>query len=549
MATPREFLASALIMIFAGEVCAQSCPDSPGPDQVIVYQHRAFGGKCKTMGIGRYPNPSFFSPVPNDSISSLKVGSNVRVHVFERRNFNGQVALFEGGSSHDAAFPNASPFSLGPNVNDTASSIIVQEASGVRVPYIFVNDYPRDRETVWSEEAQGMCHTDTHWFITDNPVRLVGPQHLDKVVDPTLRKIPLSADLKGHDPSVAIANIPGSLKDHYVHMGDPDCISDFVFVPLEADDGRDPVVAVYRASDLQFINYGILYANDGHAGWVAIDPTNGIELWTSKVNLSRTGAQGVLIYTIDWSQVASNGVPGEVVNSPEPAPKLLNRKGEQLWIKDMQGGVFDTTGEVLYLSNSDDSSADGHGIFAFLKSTGEWIGQTTVDYGLFRYETGCCGQEEEGLDFFPTNPSITPGISGELHAILLNNEVFDSDRIWMKHYTQFQSATPDLVPLSPPGSVQFCKRVDGQLQVAIRVENQGGAFAPASITTVDFFSFGSADIPTVGIPGGRFIDLAPIKPPAGCFQRDCVFKITVDSLNSVNESNYGNNSGTGVCVG
>jgi hypothetical protein len=202
MAAPRGFLASpilvVMISIFIGEAFAQPCPDSPGPDQVIVYQHRGFGGKCAILGIGRYPKPSYFAPVGNDSISSLKVGSDVRVHLFENHNFGGQVALYEAGSSHDAAFPSADPFSLGRNVNDTVSSIIVQQASGVRVPYIFVNDYPRDRETVWSEEAQGMCHTDTHWFITNNPVRLVGPQHLDKVVDPTLRKIPLSADLNVH---------------------------------------------------------------------------------------------------------------------------------------------------------------------------------------------------------------------------------------------------------------------------------------------------------------------------------------------------------------
>jgi hypothetical protein len=554
LVAPTLFLT---ICVPDGEAIAQNvCPDTPGADQVVVYQHARFKGKCTTLGIGEYPNPKSFSPVLNDSISSLKVGINVRIHLFEHGDFNGQVALYEAGSTHDVSFPDSSPFSLGPNVNDTASSIIVQEALGVRVPYIFANDYPRDRETVWSDEAQGMCHTDTHWFVTSNSLRF-DPNFNRRA---RLLKIPLSADLNSYDPSVAVARIPDSLKDGYDHMGDPDCINGFVFVPLE--DSRfnyasPPVVAVYRASDLAFVNYGILYMNDdNHAGWVAIDPSSGgAELWASRGNLSHTGTQGIFIYGIDWTQVDPDHYPGfvhpgYVFADAKAAVPLKNRKGHQLSIKTMQGGVFDLTGRVLYLSNSDDKSADGHGIFAFLKSTGDWIGQTTVDYGKFRYETSCCFQEEEGLDFFPTNPAITPGISGELHAILLNNEGFSSDRIWMKHYTQFQSATADLIPISPPGSVQYCKSINGKLQVVIRVENQGGAFAPASITRVDFRPLPSVYMPTAGVRPGGIVDLDPIGLPPGC-GHDCAFTITVDSTDTVDEGPAGeaNNIAVGNCPG
>jgi hypothetical protein len=567
MAASRVFLASpALVMIMSilgGEAFAQ-CANPPGPDQVTVWQDHNFEGKCKTLDIGAFRNSSSLRPVPNDSISSLKVGSDVRAHLFKDANFKGPVALYEAGSSHNVSEPDSSPFSLGPNVNDETTSIIVQETFGVRVPYIFLGDYPSDRETVWSEEAQGVCHTDTHWFITRNWNKTFSSG------EPTLFKIPLSADLNTYDPSVGEpAHIPGFLKRlGYGHMGDPDCITrdgeSFVFVPLEDprvfedstfDQGSEAGVAVFRASNLSFVNFDVLYVNDDkHAGWVAIDPSNGVELWASRTELAsrreleRTGLQGVFKYAIDWSQVVPGG--GFIFfGGAGPAVPLKNRQGDLLRIKGMQGGVFDTTGSVLYLSNSDSDSADGHGIFAFLKNTGDWIGETADDYGQFRYTTSCCFQEEEGLDFFPTNTSITPGISGELHAILLNNEIFGSDRIWMKHYTQSQLAKADLVPISPPDSRLFCKSVNGQLQIVARVENQGSAFAPASITTVDFFSFGSVDVPMVGILGGRFIDLKPIKPPAGCFNRDCVFRITVDSIDSVDESNEGNNSVTGVCIG
>jgi hypothetical protein len=112
-----------------------------------------------------------------------------------------------------------------------------------------------------------------------------------------------------------------------------------------------------------------------------------------------------------------------------------------------------------------------------------------------------------------------------------------------------QEAKADLVPTEPEGGVQFCKFVNNQLQAVVRVKNQGGAFAPASITKVDFFAFGSVNIPTPRLSPGEFIDLGPIKPPTGCFNPSCQFRITVDSGNSVDESDEGNNSTIGVCIG
>jgi hypothetical protein len=108
----------------------------------------------------------------------------------------------------------------------------------------------------------------------------------------------------------------------------------------------------------------------------------------------------------------------------------------------------------------------------------------------------------------------------------------------------------DLVAASPPGSVQFCKQVGDQRRIVIRVENLGGAFAPASITRVDIAPFASFDIPVIGIPPGGFRDLDPIALPSGCGP-DCDFSITVDRYDSVDEGPAGeaNNTAFGGCVG
>jgi hypothetical protein len=103
---------------------------------------------------------------------------------------------------------------------------------------------------------------------------------------------------------------------------------------------------------------------------------------------------------------------------------------------------------------------------------------------------------------------------------------------------------PDLVPV-PDASGTFCRLRDGQLVVTVK--NQGTADAGPSVTRVDFSS-GSVSQPTPPIPAGGSVDLLfPI--PAGCFQPDCFFRITVDSTNIVDESNEGNNTASGFCLG
>lgn len=469
----RMLLASVSLILMMSvlriEASAQ-CANPPGPYQITVWRNGNFEGDCKTLEIGRYPNSSFLSPVPNDQISSIKVGSKVRAHLFEHADFKGHVALYEAGSSHNVS---ASGFAgLGPGVNEKTTSIIVQETLGLRVPYLFVNDYPSDRETVWANEANGICHSDAYWFITQNR-----PHVFSATEPPLIYKIPLSADLNDDDPSVATAVLPSFLFDKgYDHMGDPDCIGGFIFVPLEHKSYSEPAaVAVFRASDLSFVTYDCLYANDdNHAGWLAFDPSNG-EMWTSRTELCGGdyfcisihscpgGIQGMFKYAVDWTKVVPDGrffLPGA-----GPTVVLKDRRGEPLFVKGMQGGVFDTSGEVFYLANSDRGLCknpgmspfplfgyDGHGIWAFRKGTGDLIGESSNGYGPFRFTTTESpifdeNEEEQGLDYLPTNPSITPGISGQLHAMLLNNDVFESDNIYIKHYKQL--VIPTIVVGSP----------------------------------------------------------------------------------------------------
>lgn len=52
----------------------------PGPKEVSFFQHSYFKGNCSVLSVGQYPNSKSMR-VKNDSISSIKVGSQVNVTV------------------------------------------------------------------------------------------------------------------------------------------------------------------------------------------------------------------------------------------------------------------------------------------------------------------------------------------------------------------------------------------------------------------------------------------------------------------------------------
>jgi CARDB protein len=109
-----------------------------------------------------------------------------------------------------------------------------------------------------------------------------------------------------------------------------------------------------------------------------------------------------------------------------------------------------------------------------------------------------------------------------------------------------QAGLPDLIPFAEPGT-EFCKR-DERGNLVVTVKNQGSADAGASTTTVRFAPGGAFSQPTPPIPAGGTVDLVFPIPPA-CFDPDCDFRITVDSMGQVTESDETNNTASGTCRG
>jgi WD40 repeat protein/tetratricopeptide (TPR) repeat protein len=73
---------------------ADSC--NPSADQVALFVDANYGGQCVVKGIGQYSNPSAIG-LPNDSVSSIRVGSNIQATLYEHDDYQGLYETFTSG--------------------------------------------------------------------------------------------------------------------------------------------------------------------------------------------------------------------------------------------------------------------------------------------------------------------------------------------------------------------------------------------------------------------------------------------------------------------
>ncbi|MBS0167837.1 MAG: VCBS repeat-containing protein [Nitrospira sp.] len=72
-------------------------PCFPGPQQVGIYVHDNFSGACRLLSVGDYPTATSME-LPNDSISSIRVGPGTEIHVCEHEFYDGKCTLLTSDS-------------------------------------------------------------------------------------------------------------------------------------------------------------------------------------------------------------------------------------------------------------------------------------------------------------------------------------------------------------------------------------------------------------------------------------------------------------------
>ncbi|OGS50949.1 MAG: hypothetical protein A3K65_03810 [Euryarchaeota archaeon RBG_16_68_12] len=317
--------------------------------------------------------------------------------------------------------------------------------SGSPCPPVYIGNYPNEQDTAWAEDVQGLAHDEDQWFVTQTSALWSFAVDFDLATPFSIFSLP---------SGVSFQRMPQDLTDaKFNHYGDLDQFGGYVFVPLEGDRGAPPYVSIpirgiaaFRASDLTLVNWTLI--DQGSAAWLAIrQEKDGLFLYSSNSTVSKD--EPLYRYSLDMATFENTQ---NLTASLEPAPASqpgaqrgrfwLNESDEQPLrrpFKTTQGGVFDPSGS-FYLINGyyDQSASDQRGGIHVFNARGRLTTESTVDAGDggFRYEyhpEWSRYEEPEGIDWWD-NPPAAPRISGQLHALLLDND-FWGDDVYIKHYS------------------------------------------------------------------------------------------------------------------
>jgi hypothetical protein len=322
----------------------------------------------------------------------------------------------------------------------------------------------------WSEQAQGVANDGEYWFFTHEKKLFKYAANWREVDGDDIDKI----DSTGFPPEMSSRGMD--------HFGDLDHYGGYLFVPLEDNKPKyspnNPaadingfvhaspytIIAVFRASDLAFVDWMDVTEYQRKLGWVAIDPVERI-LYSTESTLDANTP--LVRYTVVLENIGNededflialdqdeNDIPIYLVES-----NGLPLIGKYTY---MQGGVFSPWGD-LYLSvgKAGDSADNVHGGIHLFRRTEDGstfkrihssvnLNDAAPGIHMFAYEYhpqnntfGGLGEEPEGIDWWNRDNISGSRYSGQLHAILLDNQLGVDDRIWLKHYRVDYSCVKD----------------------------------------------------------------------------------------------------------
>jgi hypothetical protein len=371
--------------------------------------------------------------------------------------------------------------------------------------YLFAGDYPHNQSVFWGDNdalTNGITHDDNNWYITALGTTSIGTPNDDW----DIKKIPVGQDLvtgaftlRRERDEYPVLNTLG-----YNHAGDLDHFhygtADYLIVPFEKiADRAGPAIAILRCDDLSFVDYAEVPAVTDGIGWCAVSPVD------SCLYTSNDDADVIFKYSINWSDVSVGRRLVVTQVGAFPLPGMYHN---------MQGGEFTPDGKLLYI-NSGIISACACNPFAdrcpcrykvypndglHALSTGTWqelqhstSRLTVTDFncdtgreetirsgqiGCFDYtfdNSGCSGEEPEGLTVWDLDDGRAPNITGQLHVISYNHNnhvctplgcVGDDNLVFLKHY-----ATVKVEAM--PNVTKECSGRTTPVEVSAQVDNAG----------------------------------------------------------------------------
>ena len=326
--------------------------------------------------------------------------------------------------------------------NDPTDRLFITSSYAQESEFFFkyLGTYPDDTHPGWHDEAQGLAHDRNNWFITQRD---------------TLWKVPVEVDLNHIFPRrrgvrrSSIADYPPL--SPFNHFGDPDYLEvdgrGYVVVPMqgEIEDARLTElceamglfgfcpsafrmvqgIALFNSDNLEYVAHAT--AERGEMGWCAVDHRG--RLYAREVGRD----DSILRYDVDWHDLIRRATEARTRSGTVLAyvirPSLSLRLASPANYG--QGGEVSPSGELLYLV------ADG--IHVIDLTTGQRLIESSNGYGIFNFaftlsEWPNPYTEPEGLTLWDLDDGRAPNIRGQLHVLILDNDVSE-DEILIKHYS------------------------------------------------------------------------------------------------------------------
>jgi hypothetical protein len=295
----------------------------------------------------------------------------------------------------------------------------------------FLGDYPND-ELGWTDNVQGVAHDEGHWFFTTQS-------------DPFLIRFPVGFDLANEfdpedsdtwPPGALAIPMPEALEDAgYEDFKDLDQAKGFLFVPVVGEDPDTDAsitgIAVFNTG----LGYVGLYpiTQIDHASFAAFNLHDG-HIYVSRPKVS-VPKEPLLKYAVSFEHLA-NGDAGNAFTFAGEFPVAIDPP-----LVNMQGAAFTPWGDLYLVNGLDCDPPDRGGIHLF-DSSGQLLDESTNvpgGLGTFNFQYDPCesgeGEEPEGADWWNRDAGPgSPGIGGQLHVIMLDNDEVDEDDLYFKHY-------------------------------------------------------------------------------------------------------------------
>ena len=264
----------------------------------------------------------------------------------------------------------------------------------------------------------------------------------------------------------------------YNHFGDLDYHQGLLFIPVEGvgGPGKNPALAIFKASNLELINLISLTKWMDDAPWCAINPANGL-LYLSNYNHIDP------IYRFRVNIVEDTKGTKVSIEFEDYFQYFYDQQCAPLQLTKIQGGTFSPNGKYLFLATGSIAKINkkNHGIWIIDHDEHRLLSKSYAvpsEQGLsspppplivskgrrkikgqawevmpdFRYEfhPGWKRFEEtEGLTYWDLDhpPAQSPKAKGQLHVLMLNNGL--RDNIYIKHYRLFPNIEFEQKPSTP----------------------------------------------------------------------------------------------------